>query len=128
MKAKTKRTRHINICLTRAEYARIEEESKTTLCRHISGYARSILFNRPVITTYRNRSMDDQMEETIRLRKELKASHESYNMTAQILPSIHQSAEFKQWQINHAIEKKILLNKINEINTHFQKMTESWLL
>lgn len=127
MKTKNQRIHRVNLNLTAEEYSLLEKKWKASLCTHLGVYVRNILFHQPVIQTVRNRSLDDLMQESIQLKKELNAIGNNFNKTTQNLPSLHQHADFKQWLITHALEKEILFNKIDEIKHHLHKMTESWL-
>jgi hypothetical protein len=44
------------------------------------------------------------------------------------LHTLHQISEFKSWIISYELEKKILLNKVEEIKKAIQKISEKWLL
>ena len=67
------RTRIIGLRLTPDEYAKIEKKWKASTCRKLSDYVRRSLFDKPVVTTYRNSSQDDLMAELTRIRSELNA-------------------------------------------------------
>ncbi len=67
----TNRTRIIGLRLTLKEYEQIEKKFKASTCRKLSDYVRRSIFEKPIVTTYRNQSLDDSMTEMMRLRNEL---------------------------------------------------------
>ena len=121
------RTRLIGLRLTPEEYAKIEKRWKASTCRKLSDYVRRSLFNKPIVTTYRNQSLDDFMSEMIRLRRELNAIGNNFNQTVKRLHTLQQIPEFKSWLVNYELEKKTLFNKMEEIKKHIQKIAETWL-
>ncbi len=123
----TKRSRIIGLRLTLKEYEQIEKKWKTSTCRKLSDYVRRSIFEKPIVTTYRNQSLDDYMAEMMRLRNELNGIGNNFNQAVKKLHTLHQIAEFRSWLINHELEKQTLLNKVDEIKYHIQKMGEKWL-
>jgi hypothetical protein len=67
------------------------------------------------------------MAEMIRLRNELNDIGNNINQAVKKLHTLHQIAEFRSWIITYELEKKILLNKVDEIKNHIQKVAEKWL-
>ncbi|NGF55550.1 plasmid mobilization relaxosome protein MobC [Parapedobacter sp. SGR-10] len=126
-KENANRTRIIGLRLTPHEYAKIEKKWRASTCRKLSEYVRRSLFEKPIVTTYRNRSLDDFMAEMIRLRGELNAVGNNFNQAVKKLHTLHQIAEFKSWLIAYEVEKKTLFNKVDEVKNRIQKMSETWL-
>ena len=124
---KSNRTRIIGLRLTSEEYAKIEKKWKATTCRKLSEFVRDSLFNKPIVTTYRNQSMDDFMVETMRLKKELNGIGNNFNQMVKKLHTLKQVSEFKNWLMSYEIEKRILFNKIDEVKNSIQKISSSWL-
>jgi len=121
------RTRIIGLRLTPAEYAKIERKWKASTCRKLSDYVRRNLFDKPVITTYRNCSQDDTLTELTKLRNELNAVGNNFNQAVKRLHTLNQIAEFRSWLIAWEVEKKILFNKVDEIKNNVRKILEAWL-
>jgi hypothetical protein len=121
------RTRIVGLRFTPEEYAKIERKWKISTCRKLSDYIRKHLFDKPITTNYRNQSVDEFMLEIIRLRSELSALGNNFNQAVKKLHTLHQIPEFKNWIISSELEKKILLNKVEEIKNYIQKMAEKWL-
>lgn len=121
------RTRIIGLRLTPEEYTQIERKWKASTCRKLSDYVRKHLFDKSIVTTYRNQSLDDFMEETIVLRNELNAIGNNINQAVKKLHTLQQIPEFRIWIISYDLDKKILFNKVEEIKQHIQKITDKWL-
>ena len=113
--------------LTPEEYAAIEQRWKASTCRKLSDYVRRNLFDKPVVTTYRNRSQDDVLTELTRLRNELNAVGKNFNQAVKRLQTLRQIPEFRSWLIAWELEKKILFNKMDEVKNNVKKILEVWL-
>ncbi len=121
------RTRIIGLRLTPEEYAKIEKRWKASTCRKLSDYVRHNLFEKPVVSSYRNQSTDDFMAEMAQLRTELNHIGNNFNQAVKRLHTLSQIAEFKSWLIAYEVEKKTLFNKIDEVKKNIQKIAETWL-
>ena len=121
------RTRIIGLRLTPEEYVKIERKWKASSCRKLSDYARRKLFDKPVVTTYRNRSQDDTLTELTKLRNELNALGNNFNQAVKRLHTLQQIPEFRNWLVNWEVERKILFNKMDEVKNNVRKILEAWL-
>lgn len=124
---KSNRTRIVGLRFTPEEYAKIKRKWKASTCRKLSDYVRKHLFDKSIVTTYRNQSLDDFMEETIVLCNELNAIGNNVNQVVKKLHTLQQIPEFRNWIISYDLDKKILFNKVEEIKKHIQKITNKWL-
>ncbi len=123
----TNRSRIIGLRLTPKEYEQVEKKWKASTSRKLSDYVRRSIFEKPIVTTYRNQSFDDFMAEAIKLRNELNGIGNNFNQAVKKLHTLHQIPEFRDWLISYELEKKVLLNKVDEIKNHIQKIGEKWL-
>jgi hypothetical protein len=121
------RTRIVGLRFTPEEYAKIERKWKASTCRKLSDYIRKHLFNKPINATYRNQSLDDMTYEMMLLYKQLNAIGNNFNQAVKKLHTLDQIPEFKVWIISSEQDKKILLNKVDEIKICIQKISEKWL-
>lgn len=121
------RTRRIALRLTLEEYAKIEQKWKTSTCRKLSDYLRKHLLDKSITTTYRNQSLDNFIEETVMLHKELNAIGNNLNQTVKKLHTLQQISEFKVWIVRFEIDKRIINDKIDQIKSHNCKITDKWL-
>lgn len=126
-KENSNRTRIVGLRFTPQEFIKIERRWKTSTCRKLSDYIRKHLFDKPITTNYRNQSLDEFMTKIIRLRTELNGIGNNFNQSVKKLHTLQQISEFKEWIISSELEKKILLNKVEEIKKNIQKMAEKWL-
>lgn len=120
------RTRIIGLRLTPEEYLKIEKKWKASTCRKLSDYVRRHLFNKPITSTYRNRSMDNLMAELAKVREELNHIGNNFNQAVKRLHTLSQITEFKSWLVAYEVEKKTLFNKMDEIKKHILKIAEKW--
>jgi hypothetical protein len=121
------RTRRIALRLTPEEYAKIEQKWKTSTCRKLSDYLRKHLLDKSITTTYRNQSLDNFIEETVILRKELNAIGNNLNQAVKKLHTLQQISEFKVWIVSFEIDRRIINDKIDQIKSHTCKITDKWL-
>ena len=121
------RTRIVGLWLTPLEYAELEKRFRASTCRKLSDHIRKHLFNKPIVTTYRNASFDDYIEETMTLTSELNSIGNNVNQIAKKMNSFKTIAEFKNQLFWFEIDKKKLFKKMEEIKTHSQKLSELWL-
>lgn len=124
---KSNRTRIIGLRLTPGEYNAIERRWKASTCRKLSDYVRRSLFEKPVVTTYRNKSQDDAMAELTRLRNELNGLGNNFNQAVKRLHTLQQIPEFKAWVVTYELERRTLQNKLDEVRNNIKKMVEIWL-
>lgn len=121
------RTKWLHLRLKPDEYQKISKRFSKSTCRKLSEYARKNLLDEPITTNYRNQSVDEFMSEIIRLRGELSALGNNFNQAVKKLHTLQQIPEFRNWIISSELEKKILLNKVEEIKKSIQKISEKWL-
>ncbi|MEO7801739.1 MAG: plasmid mobilization relaxosome protein MobC, partial [Ginsengibacter sp.] len=62
------RTKWLHLRLKPEEYIKVQQLFSKTTCRKLSDYSRKVLLQKPVVSTYRNQSLDDFMTEAIKLR------------------------------------------------------------
>lgn len=124
---RSNRTRIIGLRLSPQEYAKIEKKWKASTCRKLSEYVRRSIFEKPIVATYRNSSLDDLMGELTKLRGELNAIGNNFNQAVKRLHTLNQIAEFRSWLIAYEVEKKILQNKVDEVKINVRKILETWL-
>ncbi|MFH7010102.1 plasmid mobilization protein [Flavobacterium plurextorum] len=121
------RIRIVGLRLTPLEYAELEKRFRSSTCRKLSDHIRRHLFNKPIVTTYRNASFDDYIEETMTLNSELNSIGSNVNQIAKKMNSLKMISELKNQLIDFEIEKLKLFVKMEEIKIHSQKFSEQWL-
>jgi hypothetical protein len=104
------------ILLTRlkpAEFSLIDNRFKKTRFKRLSEYTRSVLLERPITVIYRDKSMDEVLEELILLRKELNAIGNNLNQAVRNINSAQGYADTRLWVnllslINSKLEPSII--------------------
>ena len=121
------RTRIVGLRFTPLEYSELEKRFRASTCRKLSDHIRRHLFNKPIVTTYRNASFDDYIEETMALNSELNSIGNNINQIAKKMNSVKTISEFKTQVFWFEVDKKKLFEKMEEIKIHSQKFSEQWL-
>ena len=127
MKAENNRTKRIYIRLKPEEFSTLQEKFKKTTCRKLSEYARKVLLDKPLTVTYRNLSLDDFMQEMVRLRTDLNAIGNNLNQAVKRLHSLNQIAEFRIWLATWSNTKERIDDGIKEIKSRINNLPKEWL-
>ena len=124
---KKNRTRIIGLRLTIAEYEDLEKKWQKSGCRKLSDYGRRMLFGKPMVSNYRNKSLDDLMAEAMLLRKELNAIGVNFNQAVHRLHTLDHLPQMQQWLAVFEGDKKTFFSKLEEIVLQMEKMAVAWL-
>jgi hypothetical protein len=117
------------ILLTRlkpSEYQSIYGAFRKTRFRKLSEYSRSILLNKPVVIIYRDKSMDDMLEELALLRKELNAIGNNLNQAVRQINSAHGQADGRLWLNLLSVIGSKVDPAIGQIKERMQNFSELW--
>lgn len=123
---KDNRTKVITLRLTAGEWEQLNSRFKATTCRKFSDYLRKVLLTGKVTVLTRNQSLDDFMAEMIELRNQLGAIGNNFNQAVRKLHILDKIPEFRQWILMNEIDKKILMNKVDEIKNRINQFAEKW--
>lgn len=121
------RTRIVGLRFTPLEYAELEKRVRASTCRKLSDHMRRHLFNKPIVTTYRNASFDEYIEEVMTLNGELNSIGNNINQISKKMNSLRMISELKNQLIDFEIQKLKLFEKMEEIKLQSQKFSEQWL-
>ncbi|SDF46662.1 hypothetical protein SAMN05216464_118103 [Mucilaginibacter pineti] len=121
------RSRIIGLRLTASEYGEVEKKWKKSNCRKLSDYVRRLLFGRPMVSSYRNRSMDEAMAELMLLRKELNAIGVNFNQAVHRLHTLDHLPQMQAWLTAFERDKSVLFGKMDEVVLSVEKMAALWL-
>jgi hypothetical protein len=66
---KSARIKHISLYFEEEQYKQVKEFIRSTTCRSFNEYARKVLLQKPVVVTYRNRSLDDLTEAFVQFKR-----------------------------------------------------------
>jgi hypothetical protein len=108
------------------EFKLIDNRFKKTRFRKLSEYIRSVLLEKPVTIMYRDKSMDEVLEELILLRKELNAIGNNLNQTVRNINSAHGGADTRLWINLLGIINSKLEPSINQIKDRMNNYAELW--
>ncbi|MEB0301554.1 plasmid mobilization relaxosome protein MobC [Mucilaginibacter sp. 5C4] len=108
------------------EFLILDNRFKKTRFRKLSEYIRSVLLEKPITVTYRDKSMDEVLEELILLRKELNAIGNNLNQAVRNINSARGHADTRLWVnllgvINSKLEPSIL-----QIKDQMNKYADIW--
>ncbi|MFB9840867.1 plasmid mobilization protein [Mucilaginibacter ginsenosidivorans] len=127
MEQENNKTEWLHLRLTSDEKSKIEKAYKKTTCRKLSDYARKILLGKPLIATYRDQSLDDLMAELIKLRGELNAIGNNFNQVVRKLHLHNQTGQLQSWVMRYEADNERLIQSVQNIEQHINKMADSWL-
>ncbi|MGY3211800.1 plasmid mobilization protein [Mucilaginibacter sp. HD30] len=117
------------VLLTRfkqAEYDQLNKRFKNTRFRKLSEYVRSILLNKPVTVNYRDKAMDDVLEEMILLRQELNAIGNNLNQAMRSINSAHGNADTRLWMNLLGVINTKLEPSISKIKERMDQYADIW--
>ncbi|WP_295769309.1 plasmid mobilization relaxosome protein MobC [uncultured Mucilaginibacter sp.] len=108
------------------EYLMIDRRFKKTRFRKMSEYIRSVLLEKPVTVNYRNKSMDEMLEELALLRRELSAIGNNLNQAVRQINAAHGTADNRLWMSLLSIIGSKVDHAINHIKDRMQNFSELW--
>ena len=117
------------ILLTRlkpAEFTLIDNRFKKTRFRKLSEYIRSVLLDKPITVIYRDKSMDEVLEELILLRKELNAIGNNLNQAVRNINSAHGHADTRLWVTLLGVINSKLEPSIIQIKDRMNNYADIW--
>ncbi|OCX54360.1 hypothetical protein BEL04_08875 [Mucilaginibacter sp. PPCGB 2223] len=117
------------ILLTRLkpdEYEHLEKRFKKTRFRKLSEYVRSVLLEKPVTVTYRDKAMDDVLEEMILLRRELNAIGNNLNQAVHQINAAHGDADTRLWAHLLSTVTSKVEPAINQIKDKMNQYADIW--
>lgn len=126
MEEKKNRTKWVHLRLTPSEYRQLHSRFQKTTCRKLSDYLRAVIFDKSVITKYRNASIDDALAEMGTLNKELNAIGNNINQMAKRMHTI-QLPEMRSWILQFDRLSKEYFTKMDEVKSLLGKLSERWL-
>src|SRR5690606_16509616 len=108
------------------EYKLLEKRSQTSMFQYMSEYSRHALINIPIIFTYNDKSMDDMLEELIKLRRELNYIGNNFNQAVHKLNSVMGMPDAKLWQEALTVLRDQLEPSMREIKDKLNSYSEIW--
>jgi len=127
VKQENKRIQWKNLRFKPEEYQLLEKRFKKTGFRKLSEYMRSVLLDKPVTVNYRDKAMDDVLEEMILLRQELNAIGNNLNQAMRCINSAHGNADTRLWMNLMSVINSKLEPSINQIKERMNQYADIWL-
>ena len=117
------------VLLTRfkqTEYDQLNKRFNNTRFRKLSEYVRSVLLDKPVTVNYRDKSMDDVLEEMVLLRQELNAIGNNLNQAMRSINSAHGNADTRLWMSLLSVINTKLEPAISQIKEQMNQYADIW--
>ncbi len=121
------RNQWLHLRLSENEKVQIHKAFLKTTQRKISDYARKILLGKPMVATYRNASMDELMNELVKLRKDLNGLANNFNQTVHKLHTLDHSSSLESLLTHYENQRKILFEKVENMREMMYKIGAEWL-
>nr|WP_130855605.1 plasmid mobilization relaxosome protein MobC [Olivibacter jilunii] len=121
------KTHRIHVRMAEKEYRQLQLKWRRTTFRKLSEYVRAKLLDKAIVTTYRNRSLDDFMREMVLLRKELNSIGNNFN---QAIHKLHMSDTDEELKIWHAVfrkDRQTMLRHTEKIKEKINSIADIWL-
>src|SRR6201986_4520470 len=125
-KEEAKRVKWKNLRFKPDEYELLEGRFKKTRFRKLSEYMRSLLLDKPVTVNYRDKAMDDVLEDMILLRQELNAIGNNLNQAMRSINSAHSHADTRLWMNLMSVINGKLEPSINQIKERMNQYADIW--
>ncbi|NNU34412.1 mobilization protein [Mucilaginibacter sp. S1162] len=108
------------------EFKVLDTRFKKTRFRKLSEYIRSVLLEKPITVNYRDKSMDEMLEELALLRKELNAIGNNLNQAVRQINSAHGNADNRLWLNLLSIIGSKVDPAVSQIRDRMQNFSELW--
>ncbi len=120
------KTKWLHLRLSEIEYQKLHKNFSATTSRKISEYSRSILLSKPLIGSYRNKSVDEFMVEMIRLRTELNNLGNNFNQLVKKINTYKDEQTMYRLLAGYELERRQLLKHIESICLFIEKNSILW--
>jgi hypothetical protein len=124
---KQTRNQWLHLRLSEVEKIQIHKAFLKTTQRRISDYARKILLGEPMIASYRNASMDELMNELIKLRKDLNGLANNFNQMVHKLHTLDHGSSIETLLNHYEIQREILFGNVGAMRELMNKIGLEWL-
>ncbi len=125
-KEEENRSRRVITRFKPKEYELLESRFKKTMFRKLSEYTRNVLLEKSITVTYRDKAMDDILEELILLRRELNAAGNNLNQAMRSINTAHGQAGAELWRNLLSTLSSRVEPAINQIKEQMNRYAEIW--
>jgi hypothetical protein len=117
----------LHIRIDEVERKQIQNLFARSKDRKLSSYLRKVILQKPVVVTYHNQSLEDVITVLTRLQNDLNGFANNYNQAVHKLHTLRDTPEYITWLITYDLDRKELLEDVNEIKSYIRKTAELWL-
>lgn len=125
-KSEENRSRRVIVRFKPGEYQKLEERFKKTVFRKLSEYTRNVLLEKTITVIYRDKAMDDILEELVLLRRELNAIGNNLNQAVRNINAAHGQAGADLWRSLLSTVTGRLEPAINQIREQMKQYADLW--
>lgn len=125
-KQEDKRIRWKNLRFKPDEYALLEGRFKKTRFRKLSEYMRNVLLEKPVTVNYRDKAMDEMLEELALLRRELNAIGNNLNQAVYQINAAHGNADGRLWANLLSVINSKVEPAVAQIKERMNQFADIW--
>lgn len=124
---KVRRSEWLHIRLTPDELQKISANHERTASRELSAFARKRLLEEPLTYYTRNTSLDEGLQELVRLRKELNAIGNNFNQLTRKLNSFTATPGLAVMTEALKLVKEKVDGQLTQINNSINQLARQWL-
>lgn len=125
-KEEESRSRRLIVRFKPGEYQTLERRFKKTMFRKLSEYTRNVLLEKNIVVTYRDKAMDEILEELVLLRRELNAIGNNLNQATRNINAAHGNADARLWTNLLQVVNSKLEPSIQQIKERMNHYAEIW--
>lgn len=120
------RSNWLNLRLKPEEFNQFKKQYERSRFRKMSDYGRAVLLGKPVTVFYRDKSMDEILEELVLLRRELNAVGNNLNQSVKNINTAHGFADARLWMNLMTVIKSQIEPAIEQIKVQMDRYSDLW--
>ncbi len=120
------RSKWLKIRLRPSEEESLNKGYKKSTFQNLSEYGRAMILGKPVTVIYRDKSMDEILEELALLRRELNFIGNNLNQAVKNINSTHGNSDARLWMNLLTVINGKLEPAINQIKERMNKYADLW--
>lgn len=120
------RSNWLNLRLKPEEFNQFKKQYERSRFRKMSDYGRAVLLGKPVAVFYRDKSMDEILEELVLLRRELNAVGNNLNQSVKNINTVHGFADARLWMNLMTVIKSQIEPAIEQIKVQMDRYSDLW--
>lgn len=116
----------VTVRLREAEYRTLQKRAGDTASGEMADYIRQVLTHKKIEHFYRNRSMDDWIDELSKMRRELSALGNNFNQIVKKINSTGGKQEFAFWLREATAMQGELLQRVAAVQGKIDQFAAQW--